>query len=694
MFECPRCKTGYDDHPAFCGVCGTKIPGNDPIISPQADPLIGMVIDNRYRIIDLIGRGGMGAVYRVEHVKMGKIMALKILHGELSRDTDLVRRFKREAQTVSRLGHINTVSVFDFGAHQGMMYLVMEYIDGQDLAQALRAKGPLQFPRTARILIQVCSALHEAHDKSIVHRDLKPENILIGHRDEQDDFVKVLDFGLAKLRDKKDRTRITAKGSLVGTPYYMAPEHIRGELVDQRSDIYALGAVMFKLLTGETPFTADTPMGVITKHLTEEPEPPSKRHPRLKIPVIADEIVLKAMNKGAENRYESAEEMRTALADALESVAPGSGFRHFSSHGEPSWNLGKAIIPPTTGWDAGALAATVESAPAFEKAAENQVGGTGQSNALSKSIIIGTRQVAIGTKSDFIQFEQGLKRKRIAEITLGIILLIVVVAAAVLFVVRKARDDSNPGQETEPNDTPGQADTLVANVSLKGYIVGSNPNGDIDWYRLPGPGIHPWVVVVEVTGVPGLDMALQLVDPTAEEPLATANRTGQGKPERIAPTVINRPDAYLMIQEVRAPGIPPGAFGQTPYQLLYKTHDASNFEIEPNNTTASATPIQVGSTINGNLGPEDSVDWYCSPAGIPVKTVQVTGIPGMDISLTLQLGPEAKTFQFNSTGPGKGEGATLPAGPGPSCVSVETKPTADSGTDAPEKEGDYQILFQ
>ncbi len=662
------------------------------MMSPQADPLIGMVVDSRYRIVDLIGRGGMGAVYRVEHVKMGKIMAMKILHGELSQDTDLVRRFKQEAETVSRLTHINTVSVFDFGSHQGMMYLVMEYIEGQDLSQILRVKGPMSFPRVARIIIQVCSALHEAHDKGIVHRDLKPENIIVSQHDEQDDFVKVLDFGLAKLRDLKGNTKITVQGSLVGTPYYMAPEHIRGEGVDQRSDVYALGAVMFKLLTGETPFTADTPMGVITKHLTETLEPPSKRYPRLKIPKSADGLVLQAMSKKPDDRFQSADKMRTALADALEDVSPGSNYHRFSSHGDPSWHMGDAAAKQSSGWEAGALDQTAMQAPSQGEKDDQKT--TGRNSALSKSVIIGVREVEIGTKSEFIYFEKNLRRRRIMAIALGTFLLLAAIAAAIFFIVQNTGDSSNPTLETEPNDSPGQADTLVATITLSGHIGGDNPNGDIDWYRLPGPGTQRWAVDVEISGVPGLDTALQLVDPSSEKPLATANSNGQSGAEHLLPIVVNKPEAYIVVQEVRAQGIPPGNFMQTPYKLTYRVYDASVFEIEPNSGTSSATPIRLGATMNGSLGPDDTTDWYCLPAGQALKTVQVTGITGIDLGLTLQLGPEPKVFRINNVGPGQGEGASLPAGPGPTCVAVESKPIGDGGTEAPKQAGTYQILFQ
>jgi eukaryotic-like serine/threonine-protein kinase len=167
--ECPNCHATYDEPVAFCGTCGTRL-ATEGAPARAADPLIGVVIDDRYRLVDLIGRGGMGAVYRVEHVKMGKVMAMKLLHGELGQDQEVAKRFRLEAEAVSRLTHLNTVSVFDFGSHQGMMYLVMEYIEGRDLAEVLRLEGPMPAARVAHVLVQTCSALIEAHDKGIVHQ--------------------------------------------------------------------------------------------------------------------------------------------------------------------------------------------------------------------------------------------------------------------------------------------------------------------------------------------------------------------------------------------------------------------------------------------------------------------------------------------------------------------------------------------
>ncbi len=191
---------------------------------PLADPLLGIVVADRYRILEPIGRGGMGVVYKVEHVRIGKLLAMKLLTGELSRSADMVRRFKREALTVSRLASPSTVQVFDFGVSDGLTYLVMELVHGESLGRVLAREGPMPSGRVCKIMVQVASSLAEAHRKGIVHRDVKPENIMLISAFDGTDLAKVLDFGLAKLRESEGHADITNLGTILGTPYYMAPE--------------------------------------------------------------------------------------------------------------------------------------------------------------------------------------------------------------------------------------------------------------------------------------------------------------------------------------------------------------------------------------------------------------------------------------------------------------------------------------
>jgi serine/threonine-protein kinase len=684
LTECPNCHASYDGAVAFCGTCGTRI--TEGGMAPAADPLIGMVVDARYRIIDLIGRGGMGAVYRVEHVKMGKVMAMKLLHGELSQNQEVARRFRREAEAVSRLSHINTVSVFDFGTHQGMMYLVMEYIEGRDLAEVLRVQGPLPAIRVAPILVQVCSALIEAHSKGVIHRDLKPENIIISQQHDQRDFVKVLDFGLAKLREHRERTKITQDGSLVGTPYYMAPEHIRGETVDARSDVYSLGSVMYKLLSGETPFSASTPMGIITKHLTEPVEPPALRFPDLEIPKACNGIVLKAMAKKPEERYASAYDLRAALADLAVELDPSAEVQRFTSSGDIRGSVPdphEALTP-----------ATSFPMPRLENLGETPVEAPPQMG--PNTITIGAREVGIGTKSEFIKFERGMKVKRVVKFAVLAVAVLAALATGAFFLFFYGRDDSRPTAETEPNDVPGQADPLTPGVQLAGVIAGGADKGDIDWYRIKAPAPGVWALGVQVSGVPGLDMALQLVDPAVAEPLAKGDRGGQDQSEFIAPTALDRPEAYLMVQEVRMPGVPAGSFTQASYGVMVTYYNPTYVEREPNDAMAAATAAQVGVPVSGVVTELNDEDWYCLPAGVVVSGVSVTRLQRAVLSMALKLGPGYPVREVDNLQPlGNGSSyAAIPAGPGPVCAAVGASMKIDSGGTVKPLDAPYQITFQ
>ena len=274
---CPQCASEYELPAKFCGQCGSSL----PILSPrdEADPWLGRIVDRRYRVLSRIGAGGMGLVYRVEHIQLGKVAAMKVLHADTARDSEAVRRFRTEAQAVSRLSHPNIVQTFDFGQSEGALYLVMEYVRGEDLATVVKREGPLPFEQAAPLFVQICSALTEAHDSGVIHRDLKPENIVVVQRRGERAHAKVLDFGLAKLRERSDGAEITSGGQVIGTPYYMSPEQVRSEPLDVRTDIYSLGATLYRVLTGTPPFQASTPVGVLTMHITDPLEPPRSPRP-------------------------------------------------------------------------------------------------------------------------------------------------------------------------------------------------------------------------------------------------------------------------------------------------------------------------------------------------------------------------------------------------------------------------------
>jgi serine/threonine-protein kinase len=259
----------------------------------------------------------MGRVYRAEQTALGRTVAVKIVHPYLSGDENASARFISEARTASRLNHPNSVSVIDFGKTEGgQLYLVMEYLRGRDLARVVFDDGLLSFHRIIDVLRQVLAALAEAHHIGIIHRDLKPENIVIEPMRSGGDFVKVVDFGLAKMLDKRDGPSITSAGIVCGTPDYMAPEQGRGDAIDARADLYAVGVILYQLLTGRLPFEAENPTQVVLMHLTVPPKDPRQVAPERNIPVALAIVTQTALSKDPKDRYQDADAFAAALATA------------------------------------------------------------------------------------------------------------------------------------------------------------------------------------------------------------------------------------------------------------------------------------------------------------------------------------------------------------------------------------------
>lgn len=278
-------------------------------------------------ILDLLGVGGMGRVYRAEQKALGRTVAVKIIHPYLLGDESASVRFITEARAASRLNHPNIVSVFDFGKSDNQLYLVMEYLRGRDLARVDYEDGPLPFKRIVDVMIQVLAGLGEAHELGIIHRDLKPENIVLEPMRKAGDFVKVVDFGLAKMREVPS-SHITSPGIVCGTPDYMSPEQGRGDPIDGRSDLYTCGVLLFQLLTGRLPFEAESPTQVVLMHLTLAPPNPTVIAPNRRIPLTLVTVTLKALEKDANKRYQTADQFIAALRgvfgenDALTPVVP------------------------------------------------------------------------------------------------------------------------------------------------------------------------------------------------------------------------------------------------------------------------------------------------------------------------------------------------------------------------------------
>jgi len=286
--------------------------------SNEYDRLVGETLDGRYFVQRKIGEGGMGVVFAARHAVIERPLAIKVLKREVMRDTATIKRFVQEAKAASRIGHPNIVDVTDFGTTpDGMTYSVMEYVDGITLSKAIKDGAPMQSVRMIKIAQQIARALGAAHDKGIVHRDLKPENVFLLERDERHDFVKIVDFGIAKvqpLEGKPEGPRLTRAGSVFGTPEYMAPEQAAGRNdTDGRVDIYALGTIMYEMMTGRTPHKSDSTVRTIAMQMLDPIMPPSQIRPDLDIAKPLELVIMKALAKKRDERYQTMGELVVAL---------------------------------------------------------------------------------------------------------------------------------------------------------------------------------------------------------------------------------------------------------------------------------------------------------------------------------------------------------------------------------------------
>ena len=293
-------------------------------VRPQ-DPFIGRdILDGQFQILQKIGSGGMGSVYKALQRDMNRMVAVKILHPKLANRKDLVSRFRREARAMSHLTHPNTVKVFLYGElEDGSLYIIMEYLDGKNLNQTVRSEGPMHVERALPILIQACGALDEAHTQGIIHRDLKPENIFLCTQGGMKDYAKVLDFGLAKVTEREMRPGsliLTQEGMVFGTPEFMSPEQAQGKTLTAASDIYSLAVILYEVLTGKLPFEAKTPMEYIQMHVNEPPAPMAERARDKTFPPLLWPVILRALAKKAEDRFASA----AHFAEAMQCVLRGA----------------------------------------------------------------------------------------------------------------------------------------------------------------------------------------------------------------------------------------------------------------------------------------------------------------------------------------------------------------------------------
>ncbi len=368
MRTCPVCSRQYEPPAQFCQVDGVAL----RIDAPAVDPYLGTKILEQFRLDRVIGAGGMGVVYEGWNDALSRRVAVKILHRDLVTNKDIVTRFHREAQIASQLDHQGIVRVILFGQlPDGNLYLVLEFLEGPTLAEALEKEGTFSTERAVRTVGQVADAIGYAHQKGIIHRDLKPENIVLTKRDGEE-IPKVLDFGIAKMLVGA-ASFVTQSGLIFGTARYISPEGAAGEKVDQRSDVYSLGVMAYELMAGRAPFEADEPVQLLVKHMHEVPPPLRKWGPAMGVPPGVEDVVMRALAKNPDARHEDAAAFARALREALaewqgaplRSVIPTTGMGVITQQQAPSMRAPNTLAPAQ---ERAAVTSTPAAAPVEAKA--------------------------------------------------------------------------------------------------------------------------------------------------------------------------------------------------------------------------------------------------------------------------------------------------------------------------------------
>ena len=327
MKRCPLCGEDYSDTTRFCVRDGHDF-ASAPLEAPTekfpvvrdapTDPLIGRELAGRYRVIKKIGQGGMGTVYKGEHIKMNRPTAIKVLSPDLARNAEFVARFEREAAMAARISHPNAVNIYDFGeAEDGIVYLAMEFLEGEPLSAIITREGALPLDRAVRMARQAAEALHAAHRLGIIHRDFKPDNVIMCRKQDQADWVEVLDFGIAKeIAIDTEKQALTKTGFVLGTPQYMSPEQVKGEPLDPRSDLYSLAIVSYEMLTGALPFGGDSPQSQMVKRILEPPIPMRQARPQLWLPPAVEQVIMRGLALAPQHRFSTTTEFAAALEQA------------------------------------------------------------------------------------------------------------------------------------------------------------------------------------------------------------------------------------------------------------------------------------------------------------------------------------------------------------------------------------------
>lgn len=548
---------------------------------------IGRLIAEKYQISALIGRGGMGAVFLCEQIHLKKEMAIKLLHENLVTKKQLISRFTREARAIGRLTSPHTVSIYDFGRQGELFYLVMELLNGEPLDAMLEREGPLPVERAAGLVLQMCDSLAEAHAHGIVHRDLKPENIMLVQAQGRSDFVKILDFGLAKVQGADDPYTIHSQREIFGTPFYMSPEQIRAtEDVDGRADIYAVGALLVKLLTGKQLFARSNTFDILKAHLMEPVPRLQELAPDRTFPPGIQEIADLCLAKNADDRFATMEALAEALQAGLATGFAGSG------------------LPV-----AGPNLTHAEQAPAPARVAQ----------AAAPPVVAEVTYRRPRTESQLMEAVDAELALRTSHTRQRVRLVAFVVSALALVAglvwVLLPGPAVGTGEEHEPNDTAKLAGPLDQAGTTRGLIGRrqSAQKADQDCFVLPAlQDGHE--LQIRVSGVPNMDLQLSLHTPDGVARL-TSNHAGRGQGEWLRHPGTRGDWSTVCVTEYLPPDAVAGESLSDRYTLQVTQAPKPAFaESEPNDT-GNGNDLGAGVATSGQLdGPADA-DVY-SVAGL------------------------------------------------------------------------------
>jgi eukaryotic-like serine/threonine-protein kinase len=636
LIVCNACGKQLQGAQNFCPACGADLRG----LGSQSDTLrgswSGKVIDGRYKVLEKLGDGGMGAVYKVEHVRIEKVLALKLLRPDLALDKGLKQRFMQEAKLVAKLESSNTVHVFDSGEYENGLYIAMEYLAGRDLAWHLRAHGPMAEERAMNIGIQVLSALAEAHAANIVHRDIKPANVMLVRKKDKDEQAKVLDFGIAKLLEAEGRRSITGSAEFVGTPAYMSPEQVRGDSVDARSDIYSVGILLFELVAGRPPFEEKNPIATAKHHLATPLPRVMDFNPGRPISPGFEAILKKALAKEAAERFPDADAMRRELERVRRELGGMS----------------------------------TDFTPLPEEAAE------------------------YASRHDFDSFERALRLRR-SLLPLGAVAVLLALGFGGFRYWKQNQTGRTvaAASEREPNETPPQATKIALATPVTGSIGAADVGkSDNDVYVVDVPAGR---ASVTLDGVSDLNLVLQVTQfpPGQEQDAETKKGTfvddqATNFGERLDALKVQALPLYVRVYEASAfneAARPPREKARAEYTLVVEAQPDEPLrpvESEPNDTLESAeqSPLQMsleawtGAAVeyppsdNRRVAPS-SVDWFYVGAAEEAK-VAVLVVPPADGALCVVDGAAWETWAAKhreASVSGKSE-------PEPKCTLVKGKP--------------------